>query len=168
LSEDNSKTGDQAGARKKRVDQVLALLWLVAGVVVILQSKDLKYMAEYGPGPGFLPYWLGVGFILLGLVLLAQVTLGRREGEDLLLPGKHAAWQMLLVMLGFFGFVFLADKVGFLFCIGLLFLYLLIFVERRGWKFSLAIALSTTLVFWAIFELGLQLRLPLGLFDLLR
>ena len=164
----NPKKGDQISHRKQRIDQIIALLWLVVGVVVILQMRDLKYMAEYGPGPGFLPLWLGLGFICLGLLLLAQVTFGRREKEDLSLPSKHAAWQMFLVMSGFFGFVFLADKVGFLFCISLLFLFLLIFVEKRGWKFSLVIALSTSLIFWAIFELGLQLRLPLGIFELLR
>ena len=168
LTGDSPDKADQGGVHKKKIDQVLALLWLFVGIVVILQSRDLNYMAEYGPGPGFLPLWLGLGFICLGLLLLLQVTFGRREMEGFSLPSKHAAWQMVFVILGFFSFVFLADKVGFLFSIALLFIFLLIFVERRGWKYSLAIALSTTLIFWAIFELGLQLRLPLGIFELLR
>ncbi|MDI6755216.1 MAG: tripartite tricarboxylate transporter TctB family protein [Thermodesulfobacteriota bacterium] len=168
MSADNSKKVNQTGNRKQRINQVFALLWLVVGVIFIIQSRGLEYMAEYGPGPGFLPFWLGVGFILLGLVLLAQVTFSRKEKEDLSLPSKYAAWQMFLVMLGFFGFVFLGEKVGFLFCIGLLFFFLLGFVERRGWKFSLAISIISTFLFWAIFELGLQLRLPPGLLELLR
>lgn len=167
MSEASSKEGHQPGTRKQRIDQVVALLWMVGGVVVIIQNRGLKYAAEYGPGPGFLPFWLGVGFILLGLVLLAQVTFSRKE-EGLSLPNKHGAWQIFLVMLGFFGFVFLGDKIGFLFCIGLLFLFLLIFVERQGWKFSLAISIISTLAFWAVFEIGLQLRLPPGLLELFR
>ena len=147
----------------------MALPWVAVGVVVIIQSRNLKYMAEYGPGPGFLPFWLGVGFILLGLVLLAQVTFSRKEEEENFSPpSKNAAWQMFLVMFGFFGFVFLAEKVGFILCIGLLFFFLLTVVEKKGWKFSMTISIINALVFWAIFEVGLSLRLPLGLLDLLR
>jgi putative tricarboxylic transport membrane protein len=152
-----------------RIDQVAALLWLVVGIVVLIGSKDLKYRAEYGPGPGFFPFWLGVGLIVLGLMLLAQISFSRKEEkENFSPPSKYAAWQMFLVMFGFFGFVFLAEKVGFLLCIGLLFLFLLVVVERRGWKFSLAIALINTFLFWVVFEVGLSLRLPPGLLDLLR
>ena len=168
MSAEKLKEGNQGAALEQRINQVLAILWVVVGVVVVIQARDLEYVAEYGPGPGFLPYWLGVGFILLGLTLLAQVTFRRQEKEALSLPSKHAAWQMFLVMLGFFGFVLLGEKVGFLLCIGLLFLFLLAVVERKGGKFSLAISIINTLAFWAIFELGLTLRLPAGLLDLLR
>jgi hypothetical protein len=47
-------------------------------------------------------------------------------------------------------------------------LYLLVVVQRNGCKVSLAISIISTLTFWAIFELGLTLRLPAGLLDLLR
>ena len=168
MSAGKSKELHQRGTLEQRVNQVFAFLWVVVGVVVVIQARDLEYVAEYGPGPGFLPHWLGVGFILLGLALLAQVTFSRQEKEALSLPSKHAAWQMFLVMLGFFGFVLLGEKVGFLLCIGLLFLFLLAVVERKGWKASLVISIVNTLAFWAIFEVGLTLRLPAGLLDLLR
>jgi len=41
-------------------------------------------------------------------------------------------------------------------------------VEKKKWKFSLAIAIINALLFWAVFELGFELRLPPGLFALLR
>lgn len=159
---------DQSATRKRRVDQISALLWLALGIIVIIQSYELDYMAEYGPGPGFLPFWLGVGIIILGVALLARAIFSGKGNDDFSFPTRHAAGQMFLVMVGLFGFVFLAEKVGFLLCIGLLFLFLLIVVERRGWKFSLAIAIISTLTFWIIFELELQLRLPPGLLELLR
>ncbi len=166
MSAEKSKEGHSGVTLEQRVNQIFAVLWVLMGVVVVTQARDLEYVAEYGPGPGFLPYWLGVGFILLGLGLLAQVTFRRQGKEALSLPSKHAAGQMFLVMLGFFVFVLLGEKVGFLLSIGLLFLFLLSVVERKGWKASLAISLINTLVFWAIFELGLSLRLPPGLLDL--
>ncbi len=166
MSLDNSQEVHQPGNLKKRSNQILALVWLAVAVVIFIGSKDLKYMDDYGPGPGFLPFWLGIGFIVLGFVLLVQVTLSHKETEDVSLPSKHAAWQMFLLMVGFFGFAFICEKVGFMVCVGLLFVFLLVFVERRGWKFSLAISLIFTFAFWAVFELGLQMRLPPGLLSL--
>jgi putative tricarboxylic transport membrane protein len=169
MSGDSSKKVDRTSIRQSRVDQVSALLWLIVGIVVLIGSLDLRYRDEYGPGPGFLPFWLGLGLIFLGLMLLARAIFGRKDKEeDISLPSKYATLQMSLVMVGFFGFVFLGDKVGFLPCIGLMFLFLLAVVERRGWKFSLAMSLISALFFWVVFEVGLKLRLPLGLLDLLR
>jgi putative tricarboxylic transport membrane protein len=168
MSADDSAKVSQAGNARKRIDQVLALLWLGLGALFVIQSRDLQYMAEYGPGPGFLPFWLGAGMLSLGLVLLMQVTLSRTVEGSFSLPSGVAAWQMILVMAGFFAFVFLSDKIGFLLCIGLLFFFLLTVVEKKGWKFSLAIAVINVAIFWAIFELGAELRLPLGIFESIR
>ena len=166
---DSSKKSQQTSFRKDRVEIVFAILFLVFGIVVILGSRDLPYMGEYGPGAAFLPIYLGIGIILLSLALLVRFIFIRRyREEDFLLPSRNAARQIVLVMLGLFGFVFLADKVGFLLCIGLLFFFILYFVEQRRWKFSLAISLISFILFWVIFELGLKLRLPPGLLDLLR
>jgi putative tricarboxylic transport membrane protein len=167
MSPDKSKEANQQGVIGQRANQLFALLWIVTGVVILVQSWDLNYVGEYGPGPGFLPLWMGIGITVLGLALLAQLTFSRKEREGVSLPNKHAAWQMFLVMFGFFAFVFFADKIGFLLGIGLMFFFILTAVERKEWKFSLAIAIGMTLLFWAIFELGLELRLPMGFFDLL-
>ena len=168
MSAVKSKEGRQGVTLEQRINQIFAVLWVLVGVVVVTQARDLEYVAEYGPGPGFLPYWMGMAFILLGLALLGQVTFSRQEREALSLPTKHAAWQMLLLMLGFFGFALLGERIGFLLGIGLLFLFLLVAVERKGWKASLTISIINTLAFWAIFELGLTLRLPAGFLDLWR
>jgi hypothetical protein len=168
MPESDRKEVNQADTIAQRADQVFAVLWVVLGLVVLIDSRGLEYMARYGPGPGFLIIWLGVGFIIMGLALLMQVTLRRAEREAFSIPSKVAAGQMCLVMIGFFAFCFLGDKIGFLLGIGLLFLFLLVVVERKGWMFSLAMSISITMVFWAIFELGLELRLPIGLFEFLR
>lgn len=158
---------DRSASRKRRIDQLSALAWLAAGATVVAQVWSLDYLSEFGPGPGFFPFWLGLVVIALGSVLLVKSTVRPADGEELALPSRHAVRQMFLVMAGFFGFAFLAEPVGFLLCIGLLFLFLLVFVERRGWKFSLTISVVSTLAFWAVFDRALQLQLPRGLLGLL-
>jgi putative tricarboxylic transport membrane protein len=154
--------------RTYRADQLSALLWMGVGTIVLLQSRELDYMAEYGPGPGFLPFWMGAGIIALGIALLAVATFRNEKSETTELPTRHAAYQLILVCVGIFGLALLASTVGFIICIGLLFFCLLFFVERRGCKFSLIMAIAIPLALWLIFELGLDLRLPQGLFDLFK
>jgi hypothetical protein len=125
-------------------------------------------MAEYGPGPGFLPSWLAGGFILMGVIIFAQVTYSRKQVEPLALPDNRSARQMFLVMIGYFSFVFLADRIGFILCVGFLFLFLLTAVEKKGWKFSFAAAFTSILLFWIIFEMVLKLHLPMGILEGLR
>lgn len=168
MSENNEAQRAHSLPRAYRTDQFSALLWLIVGVVVILQSRELDYMAEYGPGPGFLPFWLGVGVIALGIALFAKATFLSEKSETTELPTRHAAYQLILVCAGIFGLALLAGAVGFIICIGVLFFCLLFFVERRGWKFSLVMAIASPLALWLIFELGLDLRLPMGLLDLFR
>jgi putative tricarboxylic transport membrane protein len=160
--------GNRSGPRTYRADQLSALLWMAGGTIVLLQSWELDYMAEYGPGPGFLPFWLGVGVIALGIALLAMATFRSEKSETTKLPTRHAAYQLILVCAGVFGLALLANTVGFIIYIGVLFFCLLFFVERRGWKFSLVMAIASPLALWLIFELGLDLRLPMGLLDLFK
>jgi putative tricarboxylic transport membrane protein len=167
MSETSSESINQTDTAKRRLHQILALLWVALGVIVLVESWSLEYMSEYGPGPGLLPFWLGILIIALGCLLLMQLSYRPKELADLSLPSGHAARQMSLIMLCFFGFALLAETVGFLLCIGLLFFFLLVLVERRNWKFSLAVSILSTVGFWIVFVYWLEVQLPLGLLALI-
>ena len=34
------------------------------GTLVIYEARDLPYVSEFGPGPGFFPLWIGIGIVL--------------------------------------------------------------------------------------------------------
>ncbi len=162
------RQSDQDALRGKRADQLSAALWIGVGIIVIQQAESLDYMGEYAPGPGFLLFWLGVVTIALALTLVVRATLDLGGETRLAIPSAHAARQMLLVATVLFAFAFLADKVGFLVCIALMFLFLLLVVEKREWRFSFITALVSACAFWLVFELLLQVRFPPGLLALLR
>ena len=43
-----------------RVSETIAALCItLLGITTIALARQLPYEAEYGPGPGFLPFWLG-------------------------------------------------------------------------------------------------------------
>ena len=54
-----------------RVSETIAALCItLLGITTIALARQLPYEAEYGPGPGFLPFWLGVTFVVLSVFLL--------------------------------------------------------------------------------------------------
>ncbi len=165
-SEKPEEGSKRSTLRACRADQISALLWVIGGIVVILQTRELDYAGEYGVGAGFLPFWLGVCVIIFGVALFAKATFLTGKAEFVELPTRYAAWQIVLVFVGIFGLILLAERIGFIICIGLLFFFLLVFVERRDWKFALIFAFASPLVFWTIFEWALELRLPPGLLAL--
>jgi len=166
LATGSSEKGGQLATGKRRIDQVSGLIWLMVGALVIMESRDLLYKDEFGPGPGFFPFWLGLAVSLLGAGLLVKATLHREGDENISFSGKHAALQMFVVMASFFVFVFLIEKTGFYLAAGLLFLVLLWAVEGKGWKFSLAVALLAALALWGIFGVALKVDLPSGFINL--
>jgi len=165
LADSSSEKGSQLAAGKRRIDQISGLLWLMVGIFVILGSRDLLYTDEFGPGPGFFPFWLGLAVSLLGVGLLLHKTFHREDEESISFSGKRAALQMIAVMASFFAFVFLIAKTGFYLAAGLFFFVLLWAVEKKGWKFSLAVAIIAALAVWGIFGVALKIELPRGFFD---
>lgn len=62
-----------------------------------------------------------------------------------------------------FGFTLLLERLGFLIITFLFVWFLLKVVERRGWAFSLAVALLVAGASYAVFDLWLKAQLPAGL-----
>ncbi len=149
--------------RKRHLEQVSSLVWIGVGIWVVYLSKGLTYTDEYGPSAGFFPLWLGGIIVLLGAALLIRVTWIDKEDEGLSLFSKRAVSQMCSIMAGILGFVFLIERAGFFLSAALLFLFLLVAVERRGWKFSLGVSILAGLAFWGIFGLALKQQLPMGI-----
>jgi hypothetical protein len=167
MSDGQVQDAHRAARIARRANIVSALIWLGIGAFLALQAQTLPYMSRFGPGPGFLLVWLSVGFGILGLLLLLKAVFRPAAGGDLTLPDGRSAIQMFLIMAGFFAFVFFTDSLGFLPGVGLLTFFLLWVVERKGWLFSLVVALLVGLAFWAVFDKALQMWLPKGILEYL-
>ena len=51
-------------------DLLSGIVVFLLGVALIFFSRQLSYMSEYGPGPGFLPLWLGIGLVGCALFVI--------------------------------------------------------------------------------------------------
>ncbi len=87
---------------------------LSLGTAVIFFARQLPYHSDYGPGPGFLPTWIGVVLVLCSLVVTAQELRAPNTGETFFQPRTKMAVKVLVVIaVTFLLFPLVGFSVGF-------------------------------------------------------
>ncbi len=145
-----------------RIYQTVAVIFMAFGALVICLSLDLSYSADFGPGPGFFPFWLGVLLILLGLVEIVGTT--RRPREPLppgFMPDRAGIKRILFISGSLVAAIFLMKPLGFSLTIFLFGIFLLRTMGRQPWWATIAISLIGSFGTFRLFRL-LQVSLPTG------
>ncbi|MGH7833153.1 MAG: tripartite tricarboxylate transporter TctB family protein [Candidatus Binatia bacterium] len=145
---------------KKTLLVALALAGL--GGFVAYTGFALPYSSEFGPGPGFLPLWLGLAILILALGL-ASVTQFGSAGETDEDSGSWfgtgralSAWLALTVSIA------LLPKLGFALSFALLAAFLIVALDRRRLWIALCVGVSMAAAFHLIFVTALGASLPSG------
>src|SRR5262245_7907086 len=131
------------------------------GIYIISEARRWEYLGPDGPGPGFFPLWYGVSMVALA-VLLVGVSLAKGAGE----PGKPINWgevgRALTAWAGLALCVGLLKVLGFLLAFGLFTFFLVSVMYRRSLTTALAVSIGTSLGFWLLFPVALNVALPVG------
>lgn len=129
------------------------------GIFVLYEASSLPYLSEYGPGPGLLPLWLGIGLVSLAAFLVLNALLKPGSAERVAwreVARPAAAWIGFVITIG------LLSRLGFTLSFVLLSLFLVLVMERRSILAAVNVAVSLALVFYLIFVFSLGVPLPLG------
>jgi hypothetical protein len=134
------------------------------GLFWVLVSLDLKYMSEFAPGSGFLPFWLGVILIVLSVLFVAsrlrRGSPSRQQADsDTLAP---ISGRPVAIALGLFVCVAVIDYVGSIVAVTLYLIYLTRAVERESWIAAVGVSAGTALILYLIFHSWLGVPLPRG------
>ena len=138
------------------------LVLAALGTYVVVTARGWAYMGEDGPGPGFFPIWYGGAMVVLSLALAVGAVLKRR------LPGSGdpVRWselgRALACWLAFVASIALMPFIGFPIAFGLLTWFVVAVMARQSQRVAIAYAVGGSLLFYAIFVLGLDLALPSG------
>jgi putative tricarboxylic transport membrane protein len=123
--------------------------------------KFYSYSGDNGPGPGFVPFWLGVIMALLAAGLLAGALRATDPGPAWLPRGDGL--RRLAVVLGVtFAFVALLKVVGMILGTALFLVILMRALDRAPWPLTLTVAASTATLNYLVFTYWLRVPFPVS------
>jgi len=147
-----------------KTDQFNGILFLIMAILICLGSIRFPYGNVHNPGPGFLPFWLGVVLGLLSIILLIRTTLQRKETMLFrqVFTEKIRWGKVLITLIALILYGVLMEDVGFLLLTFLFLACLIRFVDPQSWKRVIGWALVGSVGSYLIFEVWMKLRLPKG------
>lgn len=150
----------------KKTDLIPAAIWIAMGGAVAGIAYHLKLGTLATPGPGLMPFLLGVLLVLFGLLIFlgslpALKGKVRKEAEGM---WAGVEFRKLGVVLGtLLGYILLLPKVGFVPMTFLLLLILFKVVGSQRWPWALISSGLTVVIAFFLFVILLNVELPAGL-----
>lgn len=146
-----------------RVNTIAWGVLLAFGAFVIHESlKHNYYGSDFGPGPGFFSFWLGI--LLMVLSLAQMVMTYRRPAEPLpagFIPNREGIKRMLSIIGALVASLFLMTILGFSLTMMGFCIFLLRRLGRQSWWLTLVLAVVASFGTTYLFGL-LQVMLPKG------
>lgn len=149
----------------QRGDRISGAFWLIFSLVIIIESYKLGLGTLDAPQAGFLPFAASLILGALSFILLIN-TIGPKskiseKGEDLKF-NRQKLPKILYVVISLFAYVVLLNTLGFILDTMILIGFLLAVVEPQRWYVVITGAISTSLIFYVIFDVFLKVQMPKG------
>jgi len=148
-----------------KADRIFAVIGLALSLWCYLESTKFNYMTEFTPGPGFMPFWVGIVLAVLSCCLIYDTTRRKPSAKDhkKLLPENHALFRVGLIMVMLFGVKFSMNILGFPLTLVLFTTVILTLLEKYSILKSVGYGIAYAGVTWLIFEYILSMGFPKGL-----
>ena len=146
----------------RSADRVTAALLLAFAVAFSVGAlKQYQWWGSGGPGPAFVPFWLGLVMAGLALALLLRSLKERNPGAGWLPRGAGLA-DLLVVLGATIAFVALLDFLGMVIGTALYLAVLVRYLGKHAWWVTLAVALGAAGFNWLVFVHWLRVPFPEG------
>jgi putative tricarboxylic transport membrane protein len=153
----------------RRVYLVIGLAFLTVSVYAMVGAVSLEYYTPIGPGPGFFPFWLGVGLAVVTVAWLVRVTLAPREPlPEGFFPGRRATLRIGSVLIAMVLFVLLGEHLGFRITMLGALLVILYALGRQSVLMAVAVALAGSFGAYYLFHDLMGVHLPLATIGFLK
>jgi hypothetical protein len=147
----------------RSADRVTAALLLAFAVAFSVGAiKQYQWWGSGGPGPAFVPFWLGLVMAALALGFLIRSWKQQHSG-DAWLPRGRGLRDMLVVLAATIAFVALLKVTGMIIGTALYLAFLVRYLGKHRWWVTLAIALGAAGFNWLVFVHWLRVPMPEGM-----
>jgi putative tricarboxylic transport membrane protein len=148
----------------KRFDKIGSIVCLIVAAAAIWQSAIIPMGRISKPGPGFLPFWVGIILALLSGVLWTEASLRKPSADQVRFLSGEGKWQyVVFAALSLLAYTGLMEILGFRLSTFLLLIFLFWFVGKQKWWVVLTGASLVTVFTHLIFRVALKVQLPVGL-----
>jgi hypothetical protein len=132
---------------------------LILGLAVIFFSSQMQYYSEFGPGPGFLPLWVGIGITACAIVLMVNLLRKHKKATAFLKSKTREGFKLLMIIIATFILLpFLGFSIGF----GLFAGMTMRLMGRHGWVVCGLTAVGIAIGIRYVFGHWLNIPLPTG------
>jgi hypothetical protein len=165
-------------ATRTRVEGLVIFL-VAAGYLWEAHNVPEFYQIPGVPGPTTFPRLLGIVFALCGLWLLVspmEWAAYRRGGATPGAPAPAAGtwvsrlmgeWHFYTMWVVILGYLWFMPELGFPVATWVLLAVFIGLLGERRWHVLLGLSLASTVLIYAAFKMGLNVRLPLGVLEAL-
>ena len=146
----------------RSTDRVTAALLLAFAVAFSAAAiKQYQWWGPGGPGPAFVPFWLGLVMAILALMMLTR-SLKQKDPGASWFPRGEGLRDMLVVLGVTIAFVALLNFLGMVIGTALYLAVLVRYLGKHPWWMTLAIALGAAGFNWLVFVHWLRVPFPEG------
>jgi hypothetical protein len=147
----------------RNADRITAALLLLGALAFSAGAlKYYKWWGDDGPGPAFLPFWIGLLMAILAATMLVR-SLREKDAGEAWLPQGKARRRVLVVVAATILFVVLLKVLGMMLASALYLAFLMRYMERNPWPLTLAVSATAAGINYLVFVRWLHVPFPEGL-----
>jgi len=148
----------------KRFHLLPLVFWLGLGLFVLVHSYQLGLMAFNNPGPGLMPFILGLLLSLVSLYLILVSFLKKKQTDETVRgePKKGLYGRIGVIVGALVAYAFLMEKLGFLIATTFLLIALFKGAGSKKWRAVVITSVLVSVITYFAFT-HLRLRLPAGI-----
>ncbi|MGB9662755.1 MAG: tripartite tricarboxylate transporter TctB family protein [Moorellaceae bacterium] len=149
----------------KRHSRIAGVFLIIVGVLIMVDSYfELKLGNFRHPDSGFLPFWYGLGLVVLSMVLVLTHLGADKEPLPFWSKGQWVRPLMAVIIVLIYSLIL--ESLGYVLSTFLFLLSWEAIIEREKWGKTLSICVLGTLAMYVIFERLLGVPLPTGILGL--
>jgi putative tricarboxylic transport membrane protein len=147
----------------RQADRITAALLLAFAVAFSVGAlKNYQWWGSGGPGPAFMPFWLGLVMALLALMMLVRSLKQQHPGEAWL-PRGEGLRDLLVVLAATIAYVVLLNVTGMVIGTAVYLAILVRYLGRHPWWVTAAVAVGAAFFNWLVFVHWLHVPMPEGM-----